>query len=251
MFKLWQRRAGSMYKTIHLAPPLLDGLATRKNIRQQFKNLEGRVKPDDRLVFHINGHGTRPDELERLLKLAPGALKGRGEFLYCCADFDVKRLPDTTISFEELYEVFVRLPCHKILMLDACHAGGTRSGLEEVSSNPLRLLTKDGVGPVILAACRPDENAFEEGTIDLGRTFGLFSAAVRQTLEERFDRYDADKDGALEPGELYTGVATQVQTMMRQLRSDGLLTSEQLQTPDRFLPSFGKALHLVRRPVRR
>ena len=63
-------------------------------------------------------------------------------------------------------------------------AGDTRKGLESESVNPVRVLTQDGVGPIILAACRPEESAYENGTIDLGETFGLFTAAIRQTSTE-------------------------------------------------------------------
>ncbi len=251
MFRLWLRRAGALYKKVHLAPPLLNGQATRDSVLRLLRELEGRVKPDDRLVFHLGGHGTRPGELQKLLKLPPARLKGLGSFLYCCADFDVERLRDTTVSFEELYLALVRLPCHKVLLLDTCHAGDTRSGLENPTSNPVRILTQDGVGPIILAACRPEESAYEEGTIDLGRTFGLFTAAIRRTLEERFVQADRNKNGALEPGELFAQVSVQVQTMLRQLRSDGVLTSGDQQNPIAFLPSLGEGLELVRREARR
>jgi WD40 repeat protein len=247
MFRVWQRRAGPLYKNVHLAPPLLDAAATRANILKQLKDLEGKVRPDDRLVFHIGGHGTRPDELEQV-KVPAQRLKGLGRFLYCCADFDVDRLRDTTVSFEELYEALVRLPCHKVLLLDACHAGDTRTGLESVSSNPIRVLTQDGVGPIILAACRPTESAYEQNAIDLGRAFGLFTIAVRRTLEEKFEQADTNKDGALEPGELFASVSAQVQLLLTQLRRARVLTDRDQQTPVAFLPSLGGDLQLICRP---
>jgi WD40 repeat protein len=265
MFRLWQRRAGPLYEKVHLAAPLLDAAATRANILKQLKDLEGKVRPDDRLVFHLGGHGTRPDELEKAVKedlerRLQGAerekalqavrqrLKGLGRFLYCCADFDIDRLRETTVSFEELYEALVRLPCHKVIMLDACHAGDTRTGLESVSSNPIRVLTQDGVGPIILAACQPTESAYEQNAIDLGRAFGLFTIAVRRTLEEKFAQADTNRDGALEPGELFASVSAQVQVLLTQLRRARVLTDRDQQTPVAFLPSLGGDLQIVRRP---
>src|SRR5262249_23564206 len=166
----------------------------------------------------------------------------------CCADFDSDRLRETTVSFEELYEALVRLPCHKVIMLDACHAGDTRTGLESVSSNPIRVLTQDGVGPIILAACQPTESAYEQNAIDLGRAFGLFTIAVRRTLEEKFEQADTNKDGALEPGELFASVSAQVQVLLTQLRRARVLTDRDQQTPVAFLPSLGGDLQIVRRP---
>jgi hypothetical protein len=251
MARLWQRRAGGLYRNVYLAPPLVDGQATRANLLKQLQDLEGKVRPDDRLVFHLGGHGTRPDELAKALKVPAQRLQGLGRFLYCCADFDVQRLRETTVNFEELYEALVRLPCHKILLLDACHAGDTRTGLESVSSNPVRILTQDGVGPIILAACRPTESAYEQNAIDLGRAFGLFSIAVRRTLEEKFDQADTNHNRALEPAELFASVSGQVQTLLAQLRRAGVLTDADRQNPVAFLPSLGEDLHLVRRPGKR
>jgi hypothetical protein len=262
---VWQRGARGLYRQVHLAS-LLDQKGTRENIIKQLRALEGKVKPDDRLVFHLGGHGTRAEELRKVLKglKVPAVqieeqLKGLGEFLFCCADFDVKRLRETTISFEELYEVFVRLPCHKVLMLDACHSGGTPLGLKAVGvaplrlprvtedANPVRILTQDGVGPIILAACGPEESAYEDGTVDFGRTFGLFAAAVRRTFEEQFEQADRNRNRTLEPAELFVQVSSQVEALLRVLRTDGVLTDRDQQNPIAFLPSLGGELRLARK----
>ncbi|MCI0464375.1 MAG: caspase family protein [Gemmataceae bacterium] len=260
MADLWQRGARGLYRQVHVAV-LLDQRGTRDNILKQLKALEGKVKPDDRLIFHLGGHGTRVEELRKVLKVPEDQLRGLGAFLFCCADFDIKRLRETTISFEELYDVFVRLPCHKVLMLDACHSGGTPIGLKAVGAgpvrlprtteeaNPVRILTQDGVGPIIMAACGPEESAYEDGTVDFGRTFGLFAAAIRRTFEERFEQADRNKNKALEPAELFSQVSAQVEALLSVLRTDGVLNERDQQNPIAFLPSLGEDLRLVRKPA--
>jgi hypothetical protein len=249
MYRLWTRRSAGLYKNVRLRPPLLDGKATRTNILAELKALEGRVKPDDRLVFHIGGHGTRPEELARILKVPAKKLEGLGSFLYCCADFNVKDLRNTTVSFDEFYEILVRLPCHKVLLVDACHAGDTRTGLESMSVNPIRVLTQDGVGPIILAACEPQESAYEDRALDLGEAFGLFAIAVRRTMEERFEAADKNRNAALEPGELFGHVHDEVQRLLQRLRDLGLRNSADQQHPIAFLPGLGRGLALVRQPT--
>ncbi|HYT94203.1 MAG TPA: hypothetical protein VEL76_36135 [Gemmataceae bacterium] len=269
MADLWRRRAPSLYKAanIHIPPPLLDAKATQANILKRLDDLEGKVKPDDRLIFQINGHGTRPVELAKFLKgKAAKQLKGLGQFLFCCADFDVDQLRETTVDFEEIYKRLVRLPCHKILILDACHAGDTRTGLESEIVNPVRVLTKDRVGPMIFAACHPEESAWESNTLDLRAAFGLFSMAVRRTLEERFDDADTNGNGVLDPQELSAQVNLEVKQLLvqlnqmakraeggrlapggRQVSAEGA-DSRITQRPIAILPTFGSGLPLVRRP---
>jgi WD40 repeat protein len=248
MFDLWKRRAGGLYRSVHLTPPLLDGKATRANILGALKALRGKVRPDDVLVFHLGGHGTHPQELAEAFKVPARELEGLGRFLFCCADFDVKRLRGSTVNFEELYDELVKLPCHKLLLLDACHAGGTEKELLDSSANPVRVLTRDGVGPIILAACGPKESAYEHDAIDLGRAYGLFTIAVRRALEEKFEQADRNKNRALEPTELFASVAEQVGAMTGQLRRAGVLSAGERQTPVAFVPSLGEDLPLVRRP---
>jgi hypothetical protein len=248
MFDLWKRRAGGQYKNVRLAAPLLDAKATRGNILAALKDLRGKVRPDDVLVFQLGGHGTHPQELAEAFKVPKAQLQGLGRFLFCCADFDVKRLRATTVNFEELYDELVRLPCHKLLLLDACHAGGTQKELLDSSANPVRVLTRDGVGPIILAACGPKESAYEHNALDLGRAYGLFTIAVRRTLEEKFEQADRNKNRILEPTELFAAVTAEVAAMMRQLRSAGILTAAERQTPVAFVPSLNEDLPLIRRP---
>ncbi len=245
MASVWAKAGKGLYQNIHIAPPLLDADVTSARILAQLEALKGKVKPDDRLVFHLGGHGTRVEELRDAFKLPEEQLRGLGTFLFCCADFDFKRLRETTVSFDRLYEELVGLPCHKILVLDACHAGDTRTGLENPKANPVRILTQDGVGPIILAACRPEQSAFEHPAVDFGKTFGVFSAAVRRTLQEAFAEADRNKNGTLEPGELFTEVVVQTQAVLGDLRDGGVLQERDQQTPVAFLPSLNENLRLV------
>ena len=102
-----------------------------------------------------------------MLQIAPRKLAGLGRFLFMCGDFDPDRMPDTTIGFEDLHDRLSRLPCHKLILLDACHSGEARTSGGDTDANPIRILTRHGIGCVILAACGPDEEAIENDAIDL------------------------------------------------------------------------------------
>jgi WD40 repeat protein len=253
------------FADVVVLPPLLDSAVTPKNVLEQLGSLQGQVGPDDILVLHIGGHGARPHDLheglkhaqkqmhqelvgaratelptlkQRLVNLERSAqgLQGLRGFFFCCANFDLERLRETTLSFDDLYEVLVKLPCHKVLLLDTCHSGDVEQ--YGVKNNPIRTLTPDGMGPIILAACKPDQNAWEHGLIDR-QMFGVFAAALRRTLQEDFARADQDKSGTLDARELYEGIRSQVHRMMRLVQRP--------QEPILFLPRLEERLKLFHR----
>jgi WD40 repeat protein len=252
MHKLWLTQRGKLYDDVRLSRPLLDGNATRANILKQLDDLVGKVKPDDRLVFFMAGHGTRPEQLQKALGLDAKLLKGLGSFVFCCGNFDVDELRGTTVNFEELYERFAQLPCHKLLLLDACHSGIDKSALESNPSNPVRLLTQDGIGPIIMAACQPDESAFEAANLDVPErpdlvTYGLFATAVRRTATKMFMSADRNQNRDLEPTEMRDQVQAEIQRLLRRLRDSGQFGAGDQQNPIDFIPAREAAMPLVTR----
>src|SRR5207244_1785173 len=129
----------------------------------------------------------------------------------------------TTIGFNELYKGLIKLPCHKLILLDACHAGAGQHALT-AADDPIRLLTRDGVGPVILAACERNESALESPTYDFARAFGLFTISLRRMLQEKktFEEVDRDHDKVLSAMEVAEGIQLQIERMLRQMEREGI-----------------------------
>src|SRR5262249_14809480 len=135
---------------------LVNAQATPEEILKRLKTFADKVEPDDRFVLALAGHGVSAEELSGLIKqknkqgivdtLAPGSFAFLGPL------FDLARPNSTCLTSHDLYDAIISLPCRKLVLLDACHSG-------TVSISPVRELTRDGVGPVILAACEPNEQA--------------------------------------------------------------------------------------------
>ena len=263
--ELLRAQKTDLYQKINILPPLLDGAVTRSNVLKQLSSLKGTVKPDDVLIVHIGGHGARPADLRRhvanrsqalskstgsgvekrdakleaeivSLRNSAKLLKGVDGFFFCCSDFDLKRLPETTINFDDIYSVLVDLPCHKVIFLDTCHSGEV--DVYDTQHNIVRSLTPDGMGPVIVAACRPDQNAWEHPMVD-PKMFGVFTGALRSTMQERFSRADKDKNGILSPVELFDNTRSQVLRTMQLLDRD--------QEPIAFMPKSERSLPLLKK----
>ena len=181
---------------------LFDRQVNRASVKAALEKVAATAGPDDVLVFHLGGHGTSPADLRSLKTpktdkraILDAALVGLGSFLFMCGDFNFDRLADTTIGYDELHDWLARVPCHKLVLLDACHSGEARSVGGDGDANPVRVLTAHGVGCVIMAACEADETALEDPAADvLGGTQGLFSIAIRRAFEEHDVFLTADKD---------------------------------------------------------
>jgi WD40 repeat protein len=246
----WDAQEGKLFAKVQLKL-LVDEQITRKAVLDELDRLRPMVGPDDLLVLHLGGHGTSLEQL-RAMKDDKGKrlvgddkLGGLGRFLFCCPDLNFNRLADTTIGFDELYGKLVKLPCHKLILIDACHSGAAQ-GAVTTEEAPIRILTQDGIGPVILAACTPQESAIESTTIDLGRAHGLFTIALRRMLEDKkaFVRADqSPKDGSLSAQEVAAAVKAQVKDLVTLLRDRGFNVD---QNPSEFVPTLEARLPLMR-----
>lgn len=154
--------------------------------------------------------------------------------------FDLAKPNDTGLTSQRLYEVITRINCHKLILLDACH-----SGTIAVDVNPIRELTRDGVGPVIIAACQPGESALEmEFNLD-DPAFGLFTMTLRRALTEDFDIANSKHDGVLTITQLREYVRTQLPLLVEKIRKEakpGEMSASDTQTPSFFLPRLEEGL---------
>src|SRR5262249_3201592 len=115
-----------------------------------------------------------------------------------------------------------------------------------------RVLTKDSIGPVILAACEATQVALENENIDFaGTACGLFTVAMRKTMDEKeeFASADLDKNQILTAKEIAFSIKKLIPQYVDQLPKLGVTTikGEKLgnQDPVYFLPPFEENLELA------
>ena len=96
---------------VHL---LLGRDATQTNIRSELAWLAKVAGPNDSVVFYFSGHGV-------LLKSS-----AKGESALVPWDADIKDLPSTCLSENELSDELRKISSARLLvLLDACHSGGS------------------------------------------------------------------------------------------------------------------------------
>jgi Caspase domain/TIR domain len=138
---------------------LLDGEATRDNIRAELKALAERTDANSTVFFYLSSHGARIDS-------GPNA----GEYLLpvdtVYPNYD--RLAQTALPGAEFSEALQAVPARKVLVvLDCCHAAGVAeikdleagSEWKGLSAGFYEALSK-GKGRVILASSRHDEKSY-------------------------------------------------------------------------------------------
>jgi WD40 repeat protein len=199
----WLEQRGKLYDD---ADPqvLLGPEVTRDAIREWLRDLAGRVRPDDRLVLFLGGHGYADPEQ-------------RDSFLFFPSTFDRRNPGATGLSSQELYRELARLSCQKLVLLDVCRAG--------MAANPVRSLTPGGKGPRILASCDRDEAALEAPRFE----HGLFAYAVLEAVGKEFAAADRNRDGRLDAAELFRYTEERLPALLKQVG-----VGEDAQNPTRF-----------------
>jgi hypothetical protein len=157
---------------------LLDGEATRDNIRAELKTLAERTDVDSTVFLYLSSHGARIDS-------GPNA----GEYLLPVDTLypGYDNLTRTALSGTEFSEALGAMPARKVLVvLDCCHAAGVaevkslegESGLKALSDGYYEALSK-GKGRVILASSRHDEKSY----VKPGAPNSLFTRHLLAGLE--------------------------------------------------------------------
>jgi hypothetical protein len=215
---------------------LRDQNASRERILGEMSRLAKEVKPDDTFILFLAGHGASGRAINTeagkrgasVEKIAPHT------FVFCTPEFDVEKAIATGLPSEELYREMRRLNCRTMVLLDTCHSG-------TIVEDPIRQLTPDGVGPVILSACEPRESAAEDRV--LGRQYtkdradGLFTIALILALEREFSKADANGDQVLTAAELSDYLRRRVPALLESRIGEG-----QGQHPTGSLPRLEKDL---------
>jgi len=173
--------------------------ATRAGILRAIRErLQQRAaRPEDTVILYFAGHGFADAQTTYL---AP-------------SDARLGDLPETAISSETLAEYWGRVRAgRKVVVLDACHAGGIESvrGIGGVALAPLAApvagaagATPEGPLSLNIAATGPSELSTEDP--DLGQ--GVFTIALLKGLR---GEADADGDGVVLDAELARFLASEV-----------------------------------------
>jgi uncharacterized caspase-like protein len=202
----WRRAKDPLYQQADIVLlPGKDGLVRRDDVLKALHDLSGRVGPDDQVLLFLAGHGDLHQDGDE------------STFVFCCSDYDRDRYGETGVTSRDLYEALARIPCRKVVFLDACRSG-------DAALNPVRDLTPGGKGPTILAACDRSQFSFEDPELK----HGLFTWAILEALGDRFAQADQNHDDRLDAEEIFAYARARVPPLLRKLKVD------RGQTPVRF-----------------
>jgi len=210
---------------------LLDGQATSENVFRKLELIAEECQPDDWLILSFAGHGyswEKPSDsnLPASFMLLTSKTSLVSESAAARTAIPIGAL-DEGIQFESLFNVLAKIPCRKMLLIDACHSGG--------ALDIVKALTPDlVVGPTILTASRKSQKAQEVPTV----AHGVFTAAVVEALSDRFEIADQSGDKRISPKELFEYTLRAVpeifQDAKRHLKPEDV---EKGQTPEFWSPS--------------
>ena len=167
-------RAGYPQQNVRL---LLDKDATKLNIMSGLSWLASSVGPDSTAVVFFSGHGG---------KFEDAANKGNYLIPY---DTRLNAVKQTAISSDELTNALRAIPSSRVVvLLDACHSGGTgdpkdldpttavyKGGLDEAAYDQL----KQGSGRVVIASSRSSEVSW----VLPGAKNSLFTQCVLEAMD--------------------------------------------------------------------
>jgi WD40 repeat protein len=161
---------------------------TKKSILTAFEKISTTAHPLDVVVVYLSGHG---------INISSGQ---EGDWHYLAQDAysasssaysDPAILNQTTLSSNELVELFKKIPAAKqVLMIDACASGKVVENLmakKDISSSTLRALDrmKDRTGMHIITGCTADAVSYEasrygQGVLTYSLLEGIRGAALRE-----------------------------------------------------------------------
>jgi WD40 repeat protein len=222
--------------------PLVDDDATRERILEETARIAKAVRPDDTFVLFLGGHGASGQVINGLANSRDVKLPkpiSPHLFVFCTHDFALDKPLITGLPSEDLYREIRRLNCRSVVLIDACHSG-------TIVEDPVRQLSPDGVGPVILSAAGPREAAVEDHVLGdqytQGRANGLFTIALLLAVEREFRIADANHDRVLTASELFDFLQGRVAEL---LKAGG--AGDEGQHPTGSLPKLEKEMPVAAR----
>ncbi|HEY5314043.1 MAG TPA: caspase family protein [Pirellulales bacterium] len=158
---------------------------TRGSILLELNTLLTQVEPDDAVLFAFSGHGACDATGRTYLIPIDGS------------DVSDDALSDTGVPMKRVYEYLQRCKAQqKIVILDACHAGGVKGDSTAPAYNFKREKFVFGQGMVELDSCNDTQVSHERTELK----HGLFTHFLVEALNGKADK---DGDGVITADEAY------------------------------------------------
>lgn len=188
--------SGAGYEEQFNATVLLDEEASRASILSAVRTAVAEMNPDDTLVFSFAGHAVGSDTSGQ-----------SGQLLLALAQTRIDDLEQTALPWRDVAAELSRARGRVLVLLDACHSGLAR-GNSLATNDDLagELLSASGAPMIVLAASKGRQVALEDGR----NGGGIFTSALVDALTTERAVTDADANGAIDLGELYSKVKSKV-----------------------------------------
>jgi hypothetical protein len=180
--------------------------ATAYNISRQVEKLHtrfqtGNIDSSDVVMLFISTHGFIADN---------------GEFRLQGDDFDPAARRTTSVSYPgDILDVLDRIPCKKIVLIDACHSGGIDGSKASPAAVNVEIekLNKVKKGLTTIVSSQGFEQSYE----DVSWQNGAFTRALLDGLA--YGRADADRNKIVTVQELYSYLSREVPGMVRRVKN--------------------------------
>lgn len=189
--------AGGKVPTVNIET-FLNDKATRTYVGDAISEVARKAKPGDRVYFFFAGHGDMEDltQVENGLLLLYNSPNGN----YFGMNDDVLELLNLKRYLSPLAERGVEM----IFIVDACHSGNLKGGLEGIEQTASALAASWGKEYKILS-CQPNQLSLESAEWGGGR--GLFSLELEEGMK---GLADLNNDGEVSMYELQNYIQTNV-----------------------------------------
>ncbi len=187
---------------------LLDRKVTRQAVLDALDDLAGKATPDDTCVLFLSGHGDFREEKSTIPGGAPQSV-----LFFCLPGYDLNRPDEAGISSKLLFQKLSAIPCRKLLLLDACHAGAALAATD----SPARGFAPSGQGPIILAACDRKQSSLEHPLFG----HGLFTQAILDALDDKAHYPDHHGVKEMFATELFRDVSDDMPTLLEKIKERG------------------------------
>lgn len=155
---------------------LVGAQATRANIINTMRSQFSKAGKNDQIIFFFSGHGYDDG--------------------FCAYD---TQSPKTGLSYKDIYSAFRASKAgRKIIMADACHAGGLR-----VTKKKTRTQPATSTDVMLFLSCRTSESSLERATMQ----YGLFTNYLMYGIR---GKADSNRDRKITARELFEYVSTNV-----------------------------------------
>ncbi|MEM9885995.1 MAG: caspase family protein [Bacteroidota bacterium] len=176
--------------------------ASAQAIKTKIEQLEaqyktGIIREKDLILFYISSHGFLDEKRQ---------LRIQGD------DYIPAAPRATSISYErDIVEVFESIPCKKIILIDACYSGGSKSNNEDIDYQ-LQILNQALKGFTTIVSSKGDELSYEDGKWENG----AFTEVILEGLLKK--RANQNEDQYITVNELWQYLQLRVPNLVAQVK---------------------------------